>query len=173
MRDFVRSSSGVVNIITRLAGYPGIVSASDLNRLDEYIARLDEQGLSLMVCEEGTMIFKSKSKGVRPYLEAIDSLGARLRGTVIIDKIVGRAAALLVIYSGAAEVHAGVINPGGRTLLDTAGVRLFFGKEIEHIKTVDGRIYCPFEAMVQGIDDPSVAYYAIVDKMNSFKKAKC
>ena len=40
-------------------------------------------------------------------------------------------------------------------------------KETEHIKMVDGRIYCPFEAMVKGIDDPILAYQAIVKKMNS------
>jgi hypothetical protein len=42
--------------------------------------------------------------------------------------------------------------------------------EIDHIKTVEGRIYCPFEAMVQGIDNPVQAYHAIVEKMNSFRK---
>jgi len=140
--------------------------------LDEYIERLDASGLSLMVYDGDDIIFKSSSKGVRPHLEAIDALGKRLRGTTMVDKIVGRAAALLILYGGPAEVHAGVINPGGRRLLLDAGVRLSYGEEIEHIKTVDGRIYCPFEAMVQGIDDPVEAYHAVVEKMNSFRKTK-
>jgi hypothetical protein len=39
---------------------------------------------------------------------------------------------------------------------------------------VDGRIYCPFEAMVQDINDPVQAYRAIVEKMNSLRKpANC
>lgn len=138
--------------------------------MDEYVRKLDELGLSLMVYEGGEVVFRSASKGVRPHLEAIDALGTRLKGTTMVDKIIGRAAALLILYSGAAEVHAGVISAGGRGLLVAAGVKLAFGEETEHIKTVDGRIYCPFEAMVQGIDDPAQAYHAIVDKMNSFKK---
>ncbi len=138
--------------------------------MDEYVKKLDELGLSLMVYEGRTVLFRSASKGVRPHLEAIDAFGAHLRGTTMVDKIVGRAAALLILYSGAAKVHAGVINPGGRKLIEDAGVRLSFDKEIDHIKTVDGRIYCPFEAMVQGIDNPVQAYQAIVDKMNSFRK---
>ncbi len=142
--------------------------------LDEYVKRLDELGLSLMVHDGDEVLFRSASKGVRPHLEAIDALGTRLRGTTMVDKIVGRAAALLILYSGAAEVHAGVINPGGRKLIEDAGVRLSFDKEIDHIKTIDGRIYCPFEAMVQGIDDPVQAYHAIVEKMNSLRKpANC
>jgi hypothetical protein len=138
--------------------------------LDKYLERLDASGLSLMVYNGGEVIFQSASKGVRPYLEAIDALGGRLKGTLIVDKIVGRAAALLLLYSGAVEVHAGVINPGGRKLIEDAGVRLFYDKEIEHIKTVDGRIYCPFESMVQGISDPTVAYHAVVEKMAALRR---
>ena len=41
----------------------------------------------------------------------------------------------------------------------------------QRIKMVDGRIYCPFEAMVQGIDDPEQAYHAIVEKMESLRKS--
>jgi hypothetical protein len=138
--------------------------------LDEYIKKLDELGLSLMVYEGRNILFRSASKGVRPHLEAINALGAHLRNTTMVDKIVGRAAALLILYSGAAEVHAGVINPGGRKLIEDAGVKLSFDMEIDHIKTVEGRIFCPFEAMVQGIDNPVQAYRAIVEKMNSFRK---
>jgi hypothetical protein len=145
-----------------------------VNILDEYINRLNELGLSLMIYDRGKVIFRSASKGVRPHLEAIDALGARLKGTTMVDKIIGRAAALLIIYSGAADVHAGIISTGGRGLIEREGIKLSFNKETEHIKTVDGRIYCPFEAMVQGIDDPVEAYHAVVKKMNSFSTStKC
>ena len=138
--------------------------------MDEYIARLDESGLSLMVYDGDSVIFQSSSKGIRPHLEAIDALGSRLKGALIVDKIVGRAAALLILYGGVTEVHAGVISRGGRELLERAGVRLFYQEETEHIKMVDGSIYCPFEAMVQGIDDPTRAYHAIVEKMDRLRR---
>jgi len=141
-----------------------------VNALDKYLTRLDDLGFSLMVYENDVVIFQSTSKGVRPHLEAIDTLGTKLKGTTMVDKIVGRAAALLILYSGAKEVHAGVISSGGRELLQKAGLKLFYSDETEYIKTIDGRIYCPFEAMVQGIDDPTQAYHAIVEKMNSFRK---
>jgi hypothetical protein len=137
--------------------------------LDKYLTRLDEGMFSLMVYRGDTVIFLSTSKGVSPHLEAINALGIQLKGTTMVDKIVGRAAALLILYSGAIEVHASVISSGGRELLEKAGVKLFYSKETEHIKTVDGKIYCPFEAMVQGIDDPTQGYHAVVEKMNSFR----
>jgi hypothetical protein len=143
-----------------------------VNALDKYLTKLDSLGLSLMVYDGDEVIFKSASKGVRPHLEAIEALGTRLKGTTMVDKIVGRAAALLILYSEAAEVHAGVVSRGGREVLERSGMPLFFDTETEHIKMVDGRIYCPFEAMVQGIDDPTKAYHAVVEKMADLKKAK-
>lgn len=140
--------------------------------MEEYLRKLDETGMCLMVYEGGSVIFQSKSKGIRPHLEAIEELGSRLRGTLMVDKIVGRAAALLILFSGATEVHAGVISRGGKELLAKGGVGLYYEEQTEHIKMVDGRIFCPFEAMVQGIDDPDEAYVAIVEKMSSSQKRK-
>jgi hypothetical protein len=85
------------------------------------------------------------------------------------DKIVGRAAALLMLYSVPAEVHAVVITKKAKELLESGGVKVFPDSEVPAIKEKNGRIYCPFEAMVQGISDPEEAYSAIVAKMLSMK----
>ena len=133
----------------------------DVASMDEYLRKLDEAGMCLMVYECGSVIFQSQSKGILPQLEAIEALGSRLKGTLMVDKIVGRAAALLILYSGVVEVHAGVVSRGGRDLLRGAGVELFFREETEQT--------FPFEATVLGINNPELAYEAIVEKMESLK----
>ena len=135
--------------------------------MDKYLERLNETGMCLMIYESDKLVFQSNSNGVRPHLEAIDQLGTRLKGSIMADKIVGRAAALLMLFSGAAEVHADVITRAARELMEQSKVKLHVGEQTEHIKMVDGRIYCPFEAMVQGIDNPEQAYHAIRDKIQS------
>jgi hypothetical protein len=40
---------------------------------------------------------------------------------------------------------------------------------VDQIKLKDGRIFCPFERMVQGISDPRIAYVEILKKMKEFK----
>lgn len=125
-----------------------------------------------MVWRGGEVVFSSPSKGIRPHLEAIERLGRdALRGSVMADKIVGRAAALLMLYSAPAEVHAGVITTRARELLEARGVVVYPGGEVPAIKERDGRIYCPFEAMVQGISDPEEAYPAIVAKLRGLSRA--
>ena len=137
--------------------------------MNSYLDMLEKTGNSLMVYRDGDIVFQSSSKGIRPHLEAIDSLGEGLRGTVMVDKIVGRAAALLILYSGAVEAHAAVLSTQGRRALEMHGLMFTYAEEVEHIKMLDGRIYCPFEAMVQGLTDPEEAYHAIVEKMKSLR----
>jgi hypothetical protein len=122
-----------------------------------------------MVWRDGKVVFSSSSKGVKPHVEALQSLGREgLRGAVMADKIVGRAAALLMMCSIPSEVHAGVITTTARGLLEGAGVAVHQATEVAAIKEKNGRIYCPFELMVQGIIDPMEAYGAIVAKLATF-----
>lgn len=134
-----------------------------------YLDTLEKTGNSLMIYKDGELIFQSSSKGIRPHLEAIDLLGESLHGTVMVDKIIGRAAALLILYSHAAEAQAAVLSAQGRQVLELHGLKHTYIQEVDHIKMKNGRIYCPFEAMVQGLTDPEEAYHAIVDKMRSLQ----
>lgn len=126
-------------------------------------------GNSLMIYKEGQLIFESDLGGIRPHLKAIDELGDALHGTVMVDKILGRAAAFLVIYSKAAEAITNIVSSPGKQVLDAHNLKFSYREEVPHIKLENGVIYCPFERMVQGIDDPDEAYRAIVAKMASFK----
>lgn len=138
--------------------------------MNSYLDELDKTGNSLMIYRGGRLIFQSASKGIRPHLEAIETHGEALRGTLMVDKIVGRAAALLMLYSEAAEAHAQVLSRPGKQVLDMHGLPTTYVELVDHIKMKDGSIYCPFERMVQSISDPEEAYAAIVEKMKSLNE---
>jgi len=138
--------------------------------MNSYLEELDKTGNSLMIYKGGRLIFQSAGKGIRPHLEAIEMYGETLRGTLMVDKIIGRAAALLILYSEAAEAHAQVLSQLGKQVLDQHGLSTTYEELVDHIKMKDGNIYCPFERMVQGISDPDEAYTAIVEKMNSLNE---
>lgn len=139
--------------------------------MSDYLDILESTGNSLMVYKDGELIFESSLGGIRPHLKAIDELGSELEGTLMVDKILGRAAAFLVIYSKAAEAITTIVSTPGKQVLDKYKMKYSFGEEVPHIKTENGVIFCPFERMVQDIDDPNEAYLAIVDKMASFKNS--
>lgn len=137
--------------------------------MNKYLDILEKTGNSLMVYKNGVLIFASSLKGIRPHLEAINELGPELEGTLMVDKILGRAAAFLMIYSKADEAIAAVVSTPGKMVLEKYGIKCSYQTEVPHIKMENGVIYCPFESMVQGIEDPVDAYHAIIDKMNSFR----
>jgi hypothetical protein len=138
--------------------------------MDPYLQRLDASESALHIYRGGEVIFFSKAKGIAPHLEAIEKIGREsLRGTLMVDKVVGRAAALLMLYSLPAEVHAGVITHTAKSLLEEKGIKVVAAETVDAVKQKDGRIYCPFEAMVQDIATPEEAYPAIVAKLKSLQ----
>ncbi len=139
--------------------------------MNHYLDTLEETGNSLMIYKNGELIFESSLKGIRPHLKAINELGEKLEDTLVVDKILGRAAAFLVIYIKAAEAITTVLSTPGKRVLEKYGVKFSYREEVPHIKKKNGVIYCPYERMVQGIEDPDEAYKAIIEKMNSFKSS--
>ena len=137
--------------------------------MNHYLDILEETGNSLMIYKNGELFFESSQKGIRPHLKAINELGSSLEGSLMVDKILGRAAAFLVVYSKAAEAMTAVVSTQGKKVLEKYGVKFSYREEVPHIKMENGVIYCPFERMVQGIDDPDEAFRAIVEKMKSFE----
>jgi len=134
-----------------------------------YLEKLEETGNSLMIYKDGRLLFESSSRGIRPHLEAIDKHSDMLKDTVFVDKIVGRAAALLILYSRPLKVFATVISSSGKALFEESNLRYQFEEEVDNIKMRDGRIFCPFERMVQSISDPTEAYREILVKMADFQ----
>jgi len=137
--------------------------------MNHYLDILEETGNSLMIYKQGELIFESDLKGIRPHLKAIDELGEKLEGSLMVDKILGRAAAFLVVYSRAAEAMAVIVSTPGKMVMEKYSLKFSYREEVPHIKLENGVIYCPFERMVQDIDDPDEAYRAIVEKMRSFE----
>jgi hypothetical protein len=135
-----------------------------------YFKTLENSGMSLMIYNDDKLIFESDSKGIRPHFEAINKIGDMLHGSVMVDKIVGRAAALLILYSKPKKVYAMILSTQGKNVFE-GRINFDYLKEIENIKTKNGKKLCPFEQIVQGIDDPFEAYKVIIEKASSLKSS--
>ncbi len=137
--------------------------------MTQYLDVLEKSGNSLMIYKNGELLFESDLGGIRPHLKAINEHGDALEGTLMVDKILGRAAAFLVVYSKAAEAITVIVSTSGRQVLEANNLKFSYREEVPYIKMENGVIFCPFERMVQGIHDPDEAYAVIVEKMASFR----
>ena len=137
--------------------------------MNPYLEKLLETGNSLMIYKDSRLLFQSRSKGVAPHIEAIQTLGDQLRGSTVVDKLVGKAAALLILYEGAGEAVVDVVSSLGRQVLEARGLRLVYREEVPHIKTREGVVFCPFERAVQGVEDPEEAYKVVLETLEGLR----
>ena len=134
--------------------------------MSRYLEQMVNSENNLMIFRDDTLVFESQGRGIAPLIEAIDTLGREnLSGVATADRVVGKAAALLNLYMGAVEVHAGVISSGAKALLSGHGVQYQFLEETDVVKAKDGVVFCPFEKLVWDVSDPEEAHALIRAKL--------
>jgi hypothetical protein len=126
------------------------------------IGELERRRLSVLVYRDGEIIYSSSERGVIPLLRAIDLIGLEgLRGSIVADKVIGKAAALLIIYFEASEAHAALISSQAKELFLKRGLKHSYIREAPHILNRDGSDICPFERLVMDVTEPEEAYRRI------------
>ena len=105
-------------------------------------------------------VYASEKTGIAPMVDFI-SQGVDLRGFSAADKIVGRAAALLFVLAGVAEVYAEVMSASGAEVLKRHGIACAWGEMTDAIVNRAGTGPCPMEDAVRGLSDPHAALEAI------------
>lgn len=133
--------------------------------MDAYSEHLRQEGLNLLILKNNVPIFTSVRDGMQPLLEAIHSLApATLQGSIVVDKIVGKAAALLISYFGATEVHCAVMSVRASEVLQRQAIKYYAEKMLPEIMNRLGTGICPFEATVLDVDEPKKGYERIAQK---------
>jgi hypothetical protein len=99
-------------------------------------------------------VFSSTGKWLHPLFELEEFLSTSSsspRSLRVEDKIVGKAAALLLVRLGIRDVRAGVLSELGRDVLERYHVLYSAGKTVE-------RIDCQTELLLAEVEDPEEAY---------------
>jgi len=113
-----------------------------------------EQAPTLTVLPEGTPIFTSRGKWLHPLFELEDYLAEHAfqpENLILQDKIIGKAAALLILRMGFQTIKAGVLSRLGEAVLQRH--RMAYSYE----QLVD-RIHCQTEELLATVEDPEEAY---------------
>jgi hypothetical protein len=139
--------------------------------LQNLLTALDREDLNLVILSKGKTIYSSKEDGIKPLIDAIDAIGTdRLRGSVVIDKIIGKASALLICYIGAKKASAKVMSKMGASVLSRHGIEYFAELITHEIRNRTNTGICPFEKAVLRTSSPRKAYELI---KSSIKDSGC
>lgn len=137
--------------------------------LSRYINELEEKGLSLLVYRDGEIVYSGYGRGVGPLINALETIGKeKLEGSLVVDKIIGRAAAFLIAYMEAAEAHAITLSATAMEVFQKYGLKFQFRHEVPVVRGEDGAPLCPFERLVQDVNDAEEAYKKIKAKMAEY-----
>ena len=134
--------------------------------LDNFTDMLRREGSNLIILKDGEAVFTSNKDGMQPLLQAIDCIGLPVLGdSIVVDKIVGKAAALLISYFKAREVHCIVLSVRAKEVLDKQGIKYYSETMIQEIRNKLGTDICPFEKSVLDVVEPEEGYKLLVAKM--------
>lgn len=109
------------------------------------------EGRSIVVARDGVIAEVSDRHGIAPAMQLLDD--AKLKGALVVDKIVGRAAAAIFIAGGVKKVYAAVMSEGARALLKANGIEAGADEYVEVIVNRDKTGECPMGSAIKDIED--------------------
>lgn len=112
---------------------------------ESLLADLNRDSLSLFVCHEGE-ITKYGGRGVSDLLNLINDESGLLKGSTVADKMVGKAAAALMIAGGVKEVHTNLICTPARQMFEDNDVIINAKEEVPMIMNRTRTGQCPIDS---------------------------
>lgn len=106
---------------------------------NELIDLLRNGNHSLVIHRDTTSVYDTR--GIATLLQ----ISNELSGATVVDKVVGKAAAALMIVGGVSELHALLITQGALSLLATSDIRVSYDTLTDHIINRTHTGWCPME----------------------------
>ena len=137
-----------------------------MNDLNHALSLLQEGPYTCILCT-GELVLTCQKRGIVPLLEFWED--GKLKGACVADKIIGKAAALLLLLGGAKAVYGEVMSETACKLLKDAGLQVRYGTLVPYIINRRGDGMCPMEQAVQQIDEPEKAPAALRAALQKLK----
>ena len=123
-----------------------------------------------VVVRDGRVAAVERGRGVSPLLNLYTAKPDVLRGGIVVDKVIGRAAGFIIISGGAKAAHGELISEDAIALLKKHGIAVSGTKVVPRIlnRRMDG--LCPLEQSVLGREDPADAMAALRRRVAELQK---
>ena len=139
------------------------------NRLEQAKAALQGEITFAAVLCDGSLV-TSERKGIAPMMALLAENLDVLKGACVADRVIGRAAALLMEKAGITEAFGEVVSSHALQAFAKSGIAFTYGKEVEYIINRTKTGMCPMEHTVLGIEDAEAAYTALKLKLTEMAK---
>ena len=108
---------------------------------------------SLIVIKEGEIIFKSDKDRLRPIIICINENKEKMVDSIVIDKVVGLAAAKLFVYAKVKEIYTLLASKKTADYLNDKNIKFQAKKIVENILNNDKSEICPMEKLAEELNE--------------------
>lgn len=120
------------------------------------VKNLLARGVYSCVIADRDRVMTSRAHGIAPLLERAER-SERLEGAFVADRIIGKAAAMLLVVMRVASVYGQVMSREAEALLSANGIEVEYGALTDHIINRSGDGLCPMEQAVRDLTDCAAA----------------
>ena len=121
---------------------------------------------TIVIYKSDASVVVSDDRGVAPLMKLLNEDKEQLRDSMIADKVIGKAAALLMVYGKVKEIFTPTISVPAIEVFKNHNVKITYDKIVERIINRKGDGLCPMETLCLNTDNPEEAFF----KVNEFIK---
>ncbi|MBE6103301.1 MAG: DUF1893 domain-containing protein [Erysipelotrichaceae bacterium] len=110
---------------------------------------------------QGDQTYVSDLPGLRPLMNWLHQSPEIFEGSYIIDKVVGKASAMLLTYGGARKIHGKLMSRPADEFLTAHGIEHTYDVMTDYILNQDQSDMCPMEKRVKDLKEPEEAFAAL------------
>ena len=142
-----------------------------MNSLDRAKNMLKEEELSFVAIKD-LEVYTSKLNGVKPIMQKIRTEKEFFKDFIIVDKVIGKSAAALLIRSGSRHIHGVILSKHAQKIIEKNNISYSYDKLVPFIINRNKDGMCPMESSVLEINDLEEAYIAISKKIEDLMALK-
>lgn len=117
---------------------------------------------TIVIYKNDASVFVSDDRGVVPLMKLLQEDKSQLIDSIVVDKVIGKAAALLMVFAGVKEVFTPTISSPAVEVFKNHDIKITFDSEVDRIINRKGDGLCPMETLCLDTDNPEEAFHRIL-----------
>ncbi len=139
--------------------------------IEELKTYLSKDDIVCAVAKDDVLL-TSNLKGIRPWLKWLRECPELLEDAIVVDKVIGKAAAMLMIVAKIKRVYTPTISSQALAYLKTQSLEYDYDRIVDFISNNERNGLCPMEATVIDTEDAYQGYQQLLDKVKELMAAK-
>ncbi len=127
---------------------------------------------TLVVFQNGEVVFTGENRGVQDLLHLYQTKPELLKDAVIIDKVIGKAVAVLAVLGQASFAYGLTMSESAITFFENKDLAFDYEEKTPYIINRMKNGMCPIESSVYDLEDEKIALAAMMTRLKELKEGK-